>query len=447
MALEDHPTVIAVRARSRARADSPLSAQQLKTLAKQHGADDVGIVEVGRPALADQRPFIEQVYPSTRALLAFVVQMNREPVRSAVRSVANQEFHATYDAVNEVARDLVRTLSNQGIAACNSVAAFPMEVQLPGRGWMVAHKPVAVEAGLGRMGLHRNVIHPKFGSFVLLGTVLLGVDVDSYDQPIDYNPCLDCNLCVAACPVSAIKPDGAFDFTTCYTHNYREFLGNFGDWVGQLADAKDAADYRRRVSSSETNSMWQSLAFKPGYKAAYCVSVCPAGEDVIGPYLDDRKRFVERVVQPLRDKPETLYVLPGSDAENDAPKRFPKKTIRRVGPGLRTDSVQGSAIQLWLGFQRGKARGVSARVHLRLLADNPVDFTLHVHEQRFQFAFGHKDPADVTSTMDSRLWLQLCNRERDFEEALAKAEVQVQGSLEQFRAVLRCFPNFHPRST
>ena len=42
-----------------------------------------------------------------------------------------------------------------------------------GRIWVVAHKPVAVASGLGVMGIHRNVIHPKFGNFILLGTVIV----------------------------------------------------------------------------------------------------------------------------------------------------------------------------------------------------------------------------------------------------------------------------------
>lgn len=64
------------------------------------------------------------------------------------------------------------------------------------------YEPVAVAAGLGRMGLHRNVIHPVFGSFVLLNTVLIEADMDEYNTPLDYNPCLGCRLCSAACPTS-----------------------------------------------------------------------------------------------------------------------------------------------------------------------------------------------------------------------------------------------------
>lgn len=94
------------------------------------------------------------------------------------------------------------------------------------------------------MGIHRNVIHPKFGNFILLGTVLIGAEATTYDQPVSYNPCLECKLCVAACPVGAISPNGDFNFSACYTHNYREFLGGFTDWVEQIADSKNALERR-----------------------------------------------------------------------------------------------------------------------------------------------------------------------------------------------------------
>jgi epoxyqueuosine reductase QueG len=98
---------------------------------------------------------------------------------------------------------------------------FPMEMyQTPGHGiWVVSHKPVAVEAGLGHMGIHRNLIHPKYGNFVLLGTVLIGCEASAYDHPIDYNPCLECKLCVAAYPVGAIGLDGSFNFSSCFTRD------------------------------------------------------------------------------------------------------------------------------------------------------------------------------------------------------------------------------------
>jgi ferredoxin len=442
MKLDDHPTVRRVRSDPLPGHDvaTPLSAEWLKALAREHGADDAGLVEITRPEFADQIGYIHQVYAGTKTLLAICMRMNREPVRSPVRSVANQEFHAVYDDVNEVARAIVRALSDTGIPACNAVAAFPMEVQLPGRGWTVAHKPVAVAAGLGHMGVHRSVIHPKFGSFILLGTVLIGAGADVYDHPIDYNPCLGCNVCVAACPVGALKPDGGFDFFTCYTHNYREFVGNFTDFVSATVESKDMTQFRERYSDGETTSMWQSLSFKPGYKAAYCLAVCPAGEDVISPFLEDRLAYVEKVVKPLRDKVETLYVIPGSDAEAHARARYPHKTLKQVRLSLAMTSIASFAAQLPLGFQRGKAKGISAVYHWTFSGSEDVKLTIAIDRQRLSVKPGHEGEADVTVEADSESWLRILNRETELSAALEQGDLSIEGDMALFRAFGRCFP-------
>jgi epoxyqueuosine reductase QueG len=243
------------------------------------GADDVGFVEAGRAEIADQSGDILAVFQKTKTLVSFVLRMNRENIRTPARSIANLEFHHTADEINEVARKIVAALERIGVGAINGGAAgFPMEADRWGaKMWVISHKPVAVAAGLGRMGIHRNVIHPKFGNFVLLGTVLLDAEVSTSSQPIDYNPCLECKLCVAACLTGAIGADGVFDFSACYTHNYREFMGGFNDWVETIAESGSAFEYRKKVSGAETVSMWQSLSFGANYKAAYCHSVCPAG--------------------------------------------------------------------------------------------------------------------------------------------------------------------------
>ena len=187
-------------------------------------------------------------------------------------------------------------------------------------------------------------------------------------QPLDYNPCLSCKLCVAACPTGAISPDGAFNFQACYTHNYREFMGGFGDWVETVTDAHSAKDYRRKVTDSETVSMWQSLSFGANYKAAYCLSVCPAGEDVIGPFLADRVGFNKAIVEPLRAKQETIYVAQNSDAETYVPRHFPHKTIKRVAAGLpRQTSIRGFLNGMPLVFptraRQGFERNLSFHLH------------------------------------------------------------------------------------
>src|SRR3954453_15254669 len=344
--LAEHPTVKHFYEVSVDRAETSrpqlLDAASLRRICLDAGADDVGFVERGRPEIADQEADIESVFPKTRTLISFAMRMNRENIRTPARSISNLEFHHTTDEANEVARRIVSALEKLGIGAINGGAAgFPMEADRWGsKMWVISHKPVAVAAGLGQMGIHRNVIHPKFGNFILLGTVLVDAKVTEYSHPIAYNPCLECKLCVAACPTGAISPDGQFNFSACYTHNYREFMGGFNDWVENIADSKNARDYRKKVSGAETVSMWQSLSFGANYKAAYCMAVCPAGEDVIGPFLHDRQRHLREVVRPLQERAEPVYVVAGSDAEVAAHK-FKNKTIKPVGNGLRARTIAG----------------------------------------------------------------------------------------------------------
>src|SRR6516165_10704955 len=258
--LADHPTVKQFQARETAsnRSVRPesLDREWLHEVCLEAGADDVGFVEIDSPAIADQKMDILWLLPKTKTLISFVVRMNRENIRTPARSVANLEFHHTTDETNEAARKIVAALEGVSVRAVNGGAVgFPMEADRWGsKMWVVSHKPVAVAAGLGRMGIHRNVIHPKFGNFILLGTVLVDAEVSEYSRPIDYNPCLECKLCVAACPTGAIGGDGSFDFSACYTHNYREFMGDFFDPVVETADSKSALDYRRKVSGAESVS-------------------------------------------------------------------------------------------------------------------------------------------------------------------------------------------------
>jgi Fe-S-cluster-containing hydrogenase component 2 len=448
MNLAEHPTVRRFHETrgehpDRAKPPVPLDAAWLRQLCLDCGADDVGLVEIGRPALDEQRDDILRYFPPTKTLLSFVCRMNREPIRSPARSVANLEFHHTGDHVNEVARRVVSALERQGIRAINPAMGFPMEMERysTGKIWVVSHKPVAVAAGLGHMGIHRNVIHPRFGNFILLGTVLLDAEATAYDRPVAFNPCLECKLCVAACPVGAIAPDGRFNFSACFTHNYREFMGGFTNWVEQVADSKNATDYRDRVADTESASMWQSLSFGANYKAAYCMAVCPAGEEVIGPYLTDRSAHLRETVRPLQEKEETVYVVAGSDAEEHVARRFPHKKTKRVGNGLRPRSIRRFLSGLPLTFQPGRAAKLNAVYHFTFTGKEPTEATVEIRGGTLEVRDGHQGEADLRVTADSETWLGFLAKERSLLWALLRRRIRIRGSPKLLAAFGKCFPS------
>ncbi|BDV40246.1 SCP2 sterol-binding domain-containing protein [Methylocystis bryophila] len=440
MSSETESSKIAGAAPQGGGAPSAVDSHWLRELALEAGAEDVGFVSIDREEIAEERPHILEAFPRTRTLISIVTRLNPDNVRSSQRSIGNLEFHRNYEHVNHVAAEIVRRLARHGIRAVNPSAAFPMEMdEYPGRIWVVALKPVAVAAGLGQMGIHRSVIHPKFGSFINLGVVLIDADVTTQTRPIDFNPCLSCKLCVAACPVGAIAPDGYFNFGACFTHNYREFMGGFTDWVETIAESRDARALRSKVSDAEQSSMWQSLSFGANYKAAYCIAVCPAGEDVIGPYNADRAAFAREVLDPLVQKKEPLYVVAGSDAEDYARRRFPHKAIRLVGGGLRPRTIDGFLQGLSLVFQRGKAKGLEAIYHFTFTGTQSRKATVVVRNRQLAISDGHVGKADIAVVTESKSWLAFVYKERSLASMLLTGRLRIKGPPKLLLAFGRCF--------
>lgn len=68
----------------------------------------------------------------------------------------------------------------------------------------VMDKAWAKKAGLGWIGKHTNLIHPKMGSWFFIGEIILDLELE-YDGPMkDF--CGTCTKCLDACPTDALTP-------------------------------------------------------------------------------------------------------------------------------------------------------------------------------------------------------------------------------------------------
>lgn len=329
MDLNNHPSVLAYRKNSKNNVSGIVSREWIKRIVREAGADDVGVVEIDRPEIQDQRDSILYAFPKAKTLVSFVCRMNSAQLHSPDRSLADGEFIALDEEMLKVSRRSVRLLRENGITTITPSEGFPQDMdKWPGRMFTVSHKPVAAAAGLGRIGHNRLLLHPVFGGHICLGTLIIDAVLDSYDRMLDFNPCIGCNLCVSACPTCAISRDGSFNFFYCLAHAYRDRLGGFLSWVESLVTSGSMDEYREKRTDAETMAVWQSLTYGGGYRCGYCMSVCPAGSDQIGYYIDNRKDYMKTIVKPIQEKKENIYVFPGSESENSLKKRFPNKSGR-----------------------------------------------------------------------------------------------------------------------
>ncbi|MCP4631169.1 MAG: 4Fe-4S ferredoxin [bacterium] len=444
MSLTDHPTVRAYREGIISPPKSPpiLVSAQLKKMALSAGADDAGLVDLARDAMADYRQDLLGVMPDTQSVMTLVFRVNQNHLKSLTHSVVDYEFKQVWTDANHIVRNWVGELQRNGIKALNMPVGFPYEAtRWPGKMWLTCDKVFAVEAGLGHMGYNRLVLHPIFGAGVILGSILLAGACDRYDQPLDFNPCIECGLCLKVCPVGAVKKTDDFNFMACYSHNYRERLGGFQNWVEQVVDSKSHTDYRRRVSDAETISMWQHLAIGAQTRCDRCMAVCPAGEAAIGEYLDDRKAYTDQYLKKFQNLGETIYVVKGSDAEQHVQSNYPAKRVKIISNGIRPNSAAKFLESLPLVFQPDQSEGLDTVYHFTFTGDENLEGTVIIREKSLAVREGLEGKSDLHVTADSQTWIKFLSKEVNLLKALLTRKIKIKGSPKLMMAFAKCFPS------
>jgi len=319
-----------------------ISASYLREVFITAGADDVGFVEASREALGISREIGSTQMPSVKSFVSIVVAINRANLRATSRNLFVFGQDMAHKTIDEVQQNALRTLRREGVQGLVLPMAFPMNfthkpartLEENQRVWGVQHRIVAEQAGMGLRGHSRNVLHPKYGNSILLGTCLLDCEIDHYDIPQEKGECIGCKQCVEVCPSGAIHDDGSFDFLPCFVHNYRFGVNNFLDWIDALVTSGTMAEYRKKFDDGESLTWWQSLSSSIMYQCGHCQTVCPAGSEELGAFMSDPEKYHDRVVRPMVELPEYVYAIPGSATEKRTLAN-PAKTVKLIkGTGL-----------------------------------------------------------------------------------------------------------------
>jgi alkyl sulfatase BDS1-like metallo-beta-lactamase superfamily hydrolase len=160
---------------------------------------------------------------------------------------------------------------------------------------------------------------------------------------------------------------------------------------------------------------------------------------VIPQFMEDRKTFIKDVVKPLQQKTETVYVLPGSDAESHVARTFPHKKVKRVGNGIRPLSVANFIASMPMAFQRHQSQGLNATYHFTFSGGEAVKATVVIKDKSIRIEAGHAGVPDVRVHADAKTWLRVLHRETPMLKEIVLRKIRVKGPLKLFKAFGKCF--------
>ena len=141
--------------------------------------------------------------------------------------------YARWTDYHQVMKAKLRTLAS----AIPEQAGRPVRSRVFVDDGPLLERAVAQRAGLGWFGKNANILTPTHGSWVFLGALLTGLELEP-DQPLKKS-CGNCVRCIDACPTGAIVAPYVVDARRCISYLTIECRGPIprhlrplvGDWV------------------------------------------------------------------------------------------------------------------------------------------------------------------------------------------------------------------------
>ena len=138
---------------------------------------------------------------------------------------------------------------------------------------------------------------------------------------------------------------------------------------------------------------------------------------------------------------EFIFVIPGSDSEAHVAKRYPHKTIKPVGNGLRPKSAQNFLDSLPVVFQRNQSDGMNVTYHFTFGGEESLKATVVIKNKTLDVLDGHVDTPDLHVRADTRTWLDFLAKEKSLPAALISRKFRIKGSPKLMMAFAKCFPS------
>ncbi len=286
-----------------------MTTAEAKDRAKALGADLVGVASVetvsrnpvpGCPhSPADILKGARSIVVLARRLLS---GMSRE------RDWRNRNVHyageMALSTMEELTYEVVRFFEEHGEPSIMVPAAYSRSHQVDVAAKALSLPHLAVEAGLGTLGLNLAVLTPEHGPRVILGAVLTTAELEP-DPMLERPLCLgeECGRCLLACPGDAIG-HWVLDLERCRPHSSPYGFQFLRQHIEKILATPDPAARMEAMRSGDTLMIWQSMLRGVGVYSGCtrCYDVCPVGAD----YDAHLRDVQEEIPEATSEKQEKL---------------------------------------------------------------------------------------------------------------------------------------------
>lgn len=223
----------------------PLSSQKIKSLALAVGFQKCGIARAHTltDAAAEFRQSIAEEYHAGMHFLERDIdgRFSPETLLPGCKSVVVVTYNyltsaqpksdryrmARYTWIQDyhvLVKELLEKLAGD-IVTCYPAVKFRTTVDSSA----ISEKRWAMEAGVGCLGKN-GLIHNEYGSFFVLGVLLLDQFCDIYDPSLPKSDCGSCEICVKSCPANALETPFRVDARRCVAyHNTEDKSPNYNE--------------------------------------------------------------------------------------------------------------------------------------------------------------------------------------------------------------------------
>ena len=219
----------------------------------------------------DRRRDPRNVFPETVSVLSVALPYSKTPhgekdatdgVRYA-RYLRGEDYHDKIPALLERAIDSFLEKTDEAFRNDFKYKICVDTSAILERSW-------AALSGLGWIGKNTMLIHPKYGSYLLIGEILINQPSGEKPKPIA-NYCGSCTRCLSGCPTSALK-NGELNSTRCISYWTLEKRGELalsesdralmGNWVAGCDICQEVCPFNNKAKELEAPdqpSEWSAL--------------------------------------------------------------------------------------------------------------------------------------------------------------------------------------------